>query len=406
MNSLGGETGQKSQWLIIFLVWAAGLGAAAQFGKVAVALDEFRKIYSVSEVSLGFLISCVGLIGLVFGVVAGILIPKIGIRRGFVIGMFAAAILSALQSLALPFSTLVFLRIIEGASHLCIVVAGPILMARHSSDAARPSVMTLWSSFFGLSYMLIALIAPSLIKQNGVSGLFLAHAGYMLLLGALLWLVLPVQHHSSKTADRAEPLTLAAVLRLHATIYRSPWTSAAALGFVFYTGLYIALLTYLPDFVDASLRTGLSATLPLASIVTSLTFGVILLRFVEPVRAVIFGYIVIALAALPLSFLLGNQAAFVIACLFLLGATGFVPGASFAALASLNTDDTQRAHATGAIAQLGNVGTTCGPPILAAIVASAGIFGTVGFVLLFCACGIGVHLVLAGRRRNYALQRD
>ena len=54
-----------TNWLIISLVWAAGLGAAAQFGKIAISLDEFRTIYSVGEIGLGFLISCVGLVGLV-----------------------------------------------------------------------------------------------------------------------------------------------------------------------------------------------------------------------------------------------------------------------------------------------------------------------------------------------------
>ena len=92
-----------TNWLIISLVWAAGLGAAAQFGKIAISLDEFRTIYSVGEIGLGFLISCVGLVGLVFGVVGGILIPQIGIRRAFVWGMFGAAVLSALQAVHLPY---------------------------------------------------------------------------------------------------------------------------------------------------------------------------------------------------------------------------------------------------------------------------------------------------------------
>ncbi|MBT5821716.1 MAG: MFS transporter [Rhodobacteraceae bacterium] len=150
------------------------MGAAAQFGKIAVSLDEFRTIYSVGEVGLGFLISCVGLVGLVFGVAGGILIPLIGIRRAFVWGMFGAAMLSALQAVHLQYFALIVLRILEGASHLLIVVAGPILMARHSSVAARGAVMTLWSSFFGLSYMLVALIAPALLTLGGTSALFVA----------------------------------------------------------------------------------------------------------------------------------------------------------------------------------------------------------------------------------------
>ena len=397
---------EGTDWLIVLLVWAAGLGAAAQFGKVAIALDEFRVVYDVGEVGLGFLISCVGIVGLVFGVIGGKVITQFGIKRTFVVGMLGAAILSALQSLTMPFILIVALRIIEGASHLAVVVAGPILMARHSSASARGAVMTLWSSFFGLSYMFVALIAPILIKTGGLSFLLQAHALYMLVLGALLWLALPPSKGHSTVPVAPQRFRLSDLKTLHIEIYKSPWLGAAALGFVFYTGLYIALLSYLPLFVDAIHRSNLSASLPLASIVTSLTLGVILLKFFHPVTVVIFGFLLTALSSLPLLLTLGNDQAFIIACLILLGATGIIPGASFAALAALNTNDQDRAYATGAIAQLGNVGTTCGPPVLAAIVASTGLVGTVIFVVLFSLCGIFIHLWLTHRRKIVLAQRD
>ena len=119
-----------THWLVVLLVWGAGLGAAAQFGKIAVTIDVFRENYPVGEVALGFLISCVGL---VFGVVGGIFSPRLGIKRMLILGIFSAGVLSALQSFSMPFFLLIILRIFEGASHLFIVVAGPILMARNSS---------------------------------------------------------------------------------------------------------------------------------------------------------------------------------------------------------------------------------------------------------------------------------
>ncbi|MEP5151592.1 MAG: MFS transporter, partial [Planktotalea sp.] len=173
----------------------------------------------------------------------------------------------------------------------------------------------------------------------------------------------------------------------------------AALGFVWYTATYISVLTYLPGFVGETARTGLSASLPLASIATSLTLGIVLLQMVNTVRAVQIGYALTALAAIPLLFVFGNDGAFVLACLLLLGATGFVPGASFATLAALNPTDEGRAHATGAVAQMGNVGTTCGPPILAAIVLSAGVAGAVAFVVVLSICGILTHSIMSRRRK-------
>lgn len=376
----------------------AGLGAAAQFGKVAISLDSFRAVYPVGEVGLGFLISCVGAVGLTLGVVGGIVITQVGIRRAFVLGLVLAAILSALQALLPAYPVLIALRILEGATHLAIVIAGPILMARHSSDSARPAVMTLWSSFFGLSFMLIALLAPPILRAGGLEYLLLAHAIYMLLLALALWRMLPAPAVAQKNALQDVSLNVRTILRLHVSIYASAVTSAAALGFVWYTATYISVLTYLPNFVGEGQRTGLAASLPLASIVTSLTLGILLLRWVNAVRAVQIGYLFTALSAVPLLFFYGNDAAFILACLLLMGATGFVPGASFAALAALNTTDAGRAHATGALAQMGNVGTTCGPPILAAIISQTGVFGVVVFVVGLSLAGVATHQILARRR--------
>ncbi len=389
---------QRTDYAIIALVWMAGLGAAAQFGKIAISLESFRDIYDVGEVALGFLISCVGTVGLTLGVLGGILITRIGIRRAFVSGLVAAALLSAMQAMLPSYPVMIALRVLEGASHLALVIAGPILMARHSSDAARPTVMTLWSSFFGLSFMLVALLVPPILKWGGLPSMMLAHSGYMLALALALWRILPAPPKPHETALKDVPLTVKSILALHVSIYRSPVTSAVALGFVWYTATYISILTYLPGFVAEGSRTGLSASLPMVSILTSLTLGIFLLRRTEAVRAVQIGYFLCAIAALPLLFTVGNDAAFIVACLLLLGATGFAPGASFAALAALNTTDESRAHATGAVAQMGNVGTTCGPPVLAAIVLSAGIYGLVGFVVILSLCGIAVHAILARRR--------
>lgn len=396
----------RTDYVIVVLVWLAGLGAAAQFGKVAVSLDSFRDVYAVGEVALGFLISCVGTVGLTLGVFGGIIITRVGIRRAFVVGLVLASVLSAIQALLPPYPIMILLRILEGATHLAIVIAGPILMARHSSDTARPAVMTLWSSFFGLSFMLIALLAPPLLKLGGLPAILLGHSLYMLLLAFALWRSLPAPQQTHVYVQKDAALSLRGILRLHISIYRSPITSAAALGFVWYTATYISVLTYLPSFVAESHRTGLSASLPLASIVTSLTLGIVLLRYVRPVRAVQIGYILTTVAAIPLLFFYGDDAAFIIACLFLLGATGLVPGASFATLAALNVTDESRAYATGAIAQMGNVGTTCGPPILAAIIHGYDLFGTVIFVACLSLLGVALHEWLSYRRDSLLAQID
>jgi nitrate/nitrite transporter NarK len=88
------------------------------------------------------------------------------------------------------------------------------------------------------------------------------------------------------------------------------------------------------------------------------------------------------------------------AALILAAALGVVQGASFAAVAELNATDADRARAAGAIAQLGNLGTTTGTPILGALVAGLGPWGLAAMALPACAAGIAVHAWMARRRRR------
>ena len=66
-------------------------------------------------------------------------------------------------------------------------------------------------------------------------------------------------------------------------------------------------------------------------------------------------------------------------------------GASFASIPELNATPEDRARAAGAMAQLGNLGTTTGTPLLAALLASAGPAGLAVAAVVLCGAGIAVH---------------
>ena len=72
-------------------------------------------------------------------------------------------------------------------------------------------------------------------------------------------------------------------------------------------------------------------------------------------------------------------------------ALGIVQGASFASIPELNPTVEGRARASGAVAQLGNLGTTTGTPVLAALLAWGGAGVLIAAGVGFCAAGIGIH---------------
>ena len=84
--------------------------------------------------------------------------------------------------------------------------------------------------------------------------------------------------------------------------------------------------------------------------------------------------------------------------LALAAALGIVQGASFASLAQLNPLPSDRARGAGAIAQIGNLGTTSGTPLLVLVIAKAGETGLALFLIGFSALGIVIHALQARRR--------
>jgi len=68
--------------LTVMAIWAAGLGAAAQFGKISVLYDVLGATYPGHDgVGIALMVSVVGMVGLIFGTTAGILVTRIGPRR-------------------------------------------------------------------------------------------------------------------------------------------------------------------------------------------------------------------------------------------------------------------------------------------------------------------------------------
>lgn len=386
--------------IAVLVLWLAGLGAAAQFGKLSFSLDLIAARYPLAgPVALGLVLSVVGLVGLVFGTTAGLLVARIGPRRALTAALALGAGLSALQSLPLPYGLMMLSRVLEGVSHLAIVVVGPVLIAGITPPRHQGLAMTLWSSFFGVTYAGLALLAPALLR-HGLPGLFMPHAALMLALALVLGRLLPADPPPPKR-DRQGGL-----LRQHLEIYASPRLAAPALGFVNYTAIYVAALTLLPPALPGAQVGLLAVGMPLISILASLTLGVWALRRMAAVRLVQAGFGLGGVAAVGLWWVWGHDGglgaakdgAMLVLGLVFAAAMGIVQGASFASIPELNATAEDRARAAGAVAQLGNLGTTTGTPILAFLLAQWGGTGFLVFALPLCLSGIGIHAWQARRR--------
>ncbi|MEM9106122.1 MAG: MFS transporter [Pseudomonadota bacterium] len=387
----------KTRFGLVLLLWAAGLCAAAQFAKFSVAFPAIRQFYPDAGTSLGFLVSILSFMGIVFGTTAGLIIARIGFRRLLLYALVLGAAVSAYQATLPGFAPMLASRVVEGLSHLVIVVAAPTLIAQVSELRHRAMTLTLWGTFFGVAFSIVAWFGLPLVSRHGLHVLFLVHAVIMAGVALVLYFQLP-------RLINTQPNQLVPgfweLIRRHVEIYSSPHMSAPALGWLFYTLTFVSSLTLLPDLVQPQDRALVTGAMPLASVVSSLSVGLLLLRRFEAVQVVMIGFAVAMVVILLLALDPDNA----LLCIALFGALGLVQGASFAAVPQLNDRPRTQAYANGALAQTGNLGNTCGTPLLLAILVSLGFGGAIIFLLLSFALGIVIHLVL--RRMRVADMMD
>lgn len=382
----------RTRFGLVFLLWFAGLCAAGQFAKISTVFAELQSTYGGAGAWSGFLVSILSLTGIVLGLAAGQTVARAGFRRLLIGALLLGAAMSAWQAVLPPFSLMLASRLLEGLSHLAIVVAAPTLIAQVSTSRHRPVTMTLWGTFFGVAFAVFAWLGAPLAREFGIASLFLAHAAAMVTVAMVLYLRLP-PHIAPREAT--SPPGLRQLAQLHRAIYASPWIGAPAIGWLFYTLTFVSLLTLLPPFIDASIRDQVTALLPLAGIVSSLTIGVYLLRHFAAVQIVMAGFVIAAMLALLLAVLPGNAGL----SIALFAALGLIQGASFASVPQLNSTAADQAKANGAIAQMGNLGNTCGTPLLLAAIGMGGFGLLMGLAALCYLAGLGLHLH-AARRRN------
>jgi len=376
---------------LVLVLWLAGLGAAAQFAKISIILPELREFYPDATLSLGFLVSLLSVIGIFLGLFAGLIATQIGFRKILIYALVLGSIISAFQATMPAISLLLVSRVFEGFSHLGIVVAAPTLIAQISTTRFQPLAMTLWGTFFGVAFALVAWFGTPIVTQYGPAGLFLAHSFTLVLITILLLLWLPKDLPETGNAAR---MTLSSVLKQHYLIYSSPTIAAPALGWLFYTVTFVALLTILPDTVAPQNRSLIAGLMPLASIASSMTLGVILLRYISAVQLIVCGFLLAILVSLMLLAVPGYP----MLCIALFGSLGLVQGASFAAVPQLNRQPKNQAYANGAMAQMGNIGNACGTPLLLSLLIYLDFSALIMAIITFYILGIGIHIYLARLR--------
>ena len=378
----------RTSWPRVLAIYACGIGAGLQFAKVSVLFDALKAHYGAGAALTGWFVSAVGLVGVVFGATAGLIVARVGFRQTLIVALAGGAALSLIEATLPPAPLFIALRAAEGAAHLGIVVAAPTSRTGRAAPQDRPLALGLWGTFMSVAFLIAGVVSHPLIGACGLSAPFVAHAALMAVLAAAAWRVAPRMERAS-----AEPRGL---VRQHVDLYADPRSGVPALCWLAYTGMYLAVQTLTPELAPAEIRPQMIVGMAFISIFASLSAGALAHRGFSPFALSAGGFAATLAASVVLQFAVGTGL-IVPAALLRMAFLSFLPGAILPMIPRLNRDSASQARAFGAMAQTGNIGSALGPPVFAASEASLGSIGLLLPAVALSTLGFGL-VVRAGRR--------
>ena len=215
-----------------------------QVGKVPPALPMLQAELDLSRVIAGLIASSFYGIGAVLGVVGGLLVDRLGIRRMVVVGGAAMALAGLAGGFAESGAPLLAARIVEGFGFVTLTVVGPKMLVTATDAGVRRFLLGVWGTYMPVGIALSLVIATALLEPIGWRGLWFLNSGLILVFVLVfLWGAAPGRWQAP--AVRGGSFDGAGV---RATLARpGPWLFGAS--FAIFAVEWQALMAWLPTFL-------------------------------------------------------------------------------------------------------------------------------------------------------------
>lgn len=379
------------------LVVAVGIVGALHVGKLPPAIPVLKDALGVTLVQAGFLLALVQMAGMLLGAPVGLLADRVGPRRIMLVGLTLLALASALGALAVSVQMLLLTRALEGLGFLLTVLPAPGLLRRLLHE---PRVLSRALGFWG-AYMSLGAGGALLLGPLAYAAL-----GWRISWGALALLVavfaLLLWRHVPPDAVQAGAQAQSMGQRLRLTLTsRAPWL--VALGFLMYSGQWIAVVGFLPTVYtqagwSPAVVGALSAGAAAINMVGNIGAGRLLSHGAPPGLLLAAGYLAMALGA----FVTFNPDAGplwqYVAVLVFSAVGGLVPGTLFGLAVRLAPSAQTVSTTVGWMQQGSSLGQFVGPPLVAWLAVQVGGWQHTWWVTGACSLG-GVLLALLLQRQ-------
>ncbi len=393
---------KRTHWPAVWAAIFAGVVAAACVGKLPPAIPLLREEFGLSLVAAGWVNSPFSTLSVTTAGFLGVLAGRYGVLRCCGAGLVALMLGGLLGAAAQGTAALFASRFLEGAGFIAIVVSAPALIVAASAPGERNLTLGLWSLYMPLGAGLTMLAGTFLLLPLGWRGFWLAIVLATLLGAVALWRSRGAYGAVSASAKHTLP-GIARGLR-----QPGPWWLALVFGS--YTLMFYAVAVWLPTFLVQERGATVTLAALLCALVIGISGGGTLLGSWMLHRALPRGHVIslafLAMAACACGAFapaLPDALRFALCALYMfLG--GIIPAAVLSGGHVYAREPSQISGIQGLIVQVSQLGSFFGPPLIAAVVSSAGNWEAALWVLL-PAAALGAALGQLADRAERALAR-
>lgn len=387
----------RSDWGAVWVIFAAGLAAGAQMGKVPPALPTLRADLGLSLIESGFIHTMMYTIGATVGVFGGAIADRFGQKRFAIVGLCLMAAGGLLGAVSPGYASLLVSRFLEGIGFIFLTVSAASLITAATLPRERAAAFAVWACYMPAGGTLALVAAPLALATLGWRSLWLGLALYSFLCAALVWRRVPAAPFGGGVGS----------LRLLRESIGRPGILALCVVFVCYVGQWTSLMTWLPTFVvderggTPASASWVTAAFVAANIPGNLLGGILLRAGVKRWAVMAFGALAMGLLAVGI-FAAGAPDAFRFACVLVFSFLGgVIPGAIFSATPVHARSPQHIGTTNGMIMQASHLSQFVVPIVVAWIASRLGGWSATLAAMLLLACtGIGAALALGRFERR------
>ncbi|WP_191059970.1 MFS transporter [Geminicoccus harenae] len=379
--------------LAVAAIVGAGVVAAVQVGKAAIAAPLLQADLHVDLASIGWLTAVFALLGAAGGIPVGAVVRALGDRLVLSLGLLAILGGAAGGAGAASFPLLLGSRVVEGLGFLLIVVAAPAVLQRIAPPQARDGTLSLWSCFMPTGMALAMLVGP----------LFESWRAFWWATAVVAALVLVAVLRVVPAGDAQPAAPGAGLLQDVVHALKAPAPVLLALCFVLYSLMFFALFSFLPILLMDRMEMGhgmaglLSALATAVNVLGNLAAGRLLARGMSRPGLIGAAALLMGLCALGIfPAVVGNGPALLL-CLLFSAIGGLIPATLLASAPLAVPVPALTAIVVGLLMQGSNLGQMLGPVLVGEVIETWGWPAATVVVVAAAAMALGVAALLTGR---------